>query len=986
MKFRISGKDLVMFTVFGIFLLYLCAILTSNVSSFGTTGTFSGLNPIPGLTQYLGATIVLFIILVVLIFTSVSSYVFERKKGLGFEVSEKEEKGYSRWSKDSEIKNDKDVVMVNPLDQETKAAGIPLVNDGKHLWVDNGEYHNLVIGSTGSGKSQTVVEPMVELLIKKGESMIITDPKGELHRAAAEYLKQRGYNVVVLNFREPQRGNAWNPLTLPYQYYKDGNQDKATELLDDVAINILYDPNNKSGDPFWEKSAADYFSGLALGLFEDAKPEEINLNSINYMSTVGEDKMGANTYIKEYFTLKGEQSNAYVFASNTINSPSETKGGILSVFRQKIRIFASRENLSEMLAYSDFDMRDIGKEKTAVFIVIHDEKTTYHGLATIFIKQCYETLIDVAQQNGGKLPYRTNFILDEFANMPPLKDVTTMVTAARSRAIRFTFIIQNFAQLKSVYGNEDAETIKGNCGNLVYLISTELAALEEISKMCGEVKSKDKDKTASTPLVTVTDLQKLKLFQAIIIRWRLAPYKVSYTPNFKMDWGHPKMEAEYPHREKKDIALFDVKEFTKKKKGEKIKNSLNDGPGPMGGNPFGGSNPFAGGRGDFMGGGGFDSSNPFMSSPRGSGSDFGGGFGGGGLGGGIDLDAMMKDIDRKIAELDAEEERQKKEQQKLKEESKVELELPKVDDSKDDIKAEIKAELKDELKDDISDVKKDIKDVELSAHDSFNSLKGDFDDFKSNVKDDVTDIKSDIKNDINDIKDDVDNIKKDQNQRFGGVSLLDGRLGFDDDEEEEELPKPKDININIDKEIEMPEEKPSITVNNYNIYNNAESKESTTREIPNIAIATSSPADDDFDYENQLPKVESATIVKPNYSSNSVTKVDEDKEFNIYQSVPNIVDSVKEDVQDIKKDVQDIKHETKKIVTSIGKPTSTKSEEFNVFSKPVEKITYSTGDKPKKEEKPVEEKTNVNVDPNKIVIGKNAITDDEFFDDFFGDD
>ena len=111
--------------------------------------------------------------------------------------------------------------------------------------------------------------------------MIITDPKGELFKAASVYMKERGYNVVVLNFREPQNGNAWNPLTLPYQYYQDGNYDKATELLDDVALNILYDPNNKSGDPFWEKSAADYFSGLSLGLFEDAKEAEINLNSIN---------------------------------------------------------------------------------------------------------------------------------------------------------------------------------------------------------------------------------------------------------------------------------------------------------------------------------------------------------------------------------------------------------------------------------------------------------------------------------------------------------------------------------------------------------------------------------------------------------------------------------------------------------------------------------------------------------------------------------
>ena len=449
-----------------------------------------------------------------------------------------------------------------------------MVNDGKHLWVDNGEYHNLVIGSTGSGKSQTIVEPMVELLIKKGESMIITDPKGELFKAASDYMRQRGYNVVILNFREPQNGNAWNPLTLPYQYYKDGNFDKATELLDDVALNILYDPNNKSGDPFWEKSAADYFSGLALGLFEDAKAEEINLNSINYMGIVGEEKFAASNYIKEYFTLKGESSNAYVFASNTINAPSDTKGGILSVFRQKIRLFASRENLSEMLSYSDFDMRNIGKEKTAVFIVIHDEKTTYHGLATIFIKQCYETLIDVAQANGGKLPYRTNFILDEFANMPPLKDVTTMVTAARSRAIRFTFIIQNFAQLKSVYGNEDAETIKGNCGNLVYLISTELAALEEISKMCGEVKSKEKDKTASTPLATVSDLQRLPEWTVIILRIRMMPFKAKLTPYFKMEknglWGKKYEKATYPTRQKYEYKVFDIKSFVDKQRQDKM--------------------------------------------------------------------------------------------------------------------------------------------------------------------------------------------------------------------------------------------------------------------------------------------------------------------------------------------------------------------------------------------------------------------------------
>lgn len=632
MKFRISSKDLIIFLVFCLVLLYLCAIGVLNLTSFGNEGVFSGLNPFPAFgPKYLPVTLILFFIVLVVIFTSVSSYVFDKEKGPGIslKIGEKQEKGYSRWAKDKEIKNDRGVARITPEITDSDVAGIPLINNGKEIWLDNGEYHNLVIGATGSGKSETIVKPMVNILAKKGESMIITDPKGELYRASAEYLKARGYKIIVLNFRDPQHGNAWNPLTLPYQYYKEGNFDKSTELLEDVALNILYDPNNK-GEPFWEKSASDYFSGLTLGLFEDAKDNEINLNSINYISTVGEEKFAASNYIKEYFTLKGEASNAYVFASATINAPTETKGGILSIFRQKIRLFASRENLSEMLSHSDFDMRNIGREKTAVFIIIHDEKTTYHSLATIFIKQCYESLIDVAQENGGKLPFRTNFILDEFANMPPLKDVTTMVTAARSRAIRFTFIIQNYAQLKQVYGNENAETIKGNCGNLIYLISTELAALEEISKMCGEVKSADKDKTASTPLVTVTDLQKLKLFEAIIIRWRLSPFKTKFTPNFEMNWGHNYDLAEYPFRQKEEIKLFEIKDYVKEKKRQKMLNSLSQTEEQVKKDELKENKPF--------------------DLPKSTNNTFGKGF---------DLDAMMRDIDKKIAELDAEEAKQK---------------------------------------------------------------------------------------------------------------------------------------------------------------------------------------------------------------------------------------------------------------------------------------------------------------------------------------
>lgn len=575
LKFRATAKDWTIFAIFALVLLYLVAIAILNLGSVANDGTFHGLNPLPAFGPgFIVPTIVGFIAALAFIMVSVSSYFFDREKGVGITTETKKSDGYSHWDDEKKVK--KELAQVKTKAANSEHAGLPILNDGENLWVDDGESHSLIIGSTGSGKTQTMVLPLVESLAKHGESMIVTDPKGEIYEKTAQMLKNRGYNVVVLNFRDPQKGSSWNPLGLPYSLYKEGNKDKANELLDDLAMNILYDEKAQNQDPFWEKTSADYFTGLSLGLFDDAKEEEINLNSINLMTTVGEEKIGNTTYIKDYFSYKDPASSAYVNVSSTIMAPSDTKNSILSVFKQKIKLFSSRENLSEMLSHSDFDMKDIGRTKTAVFVIIQDEKKTYHSLVTIFIKQCYETLIDVAQESGGKLKFRTNFILDEFANMPPLKDVTTMVTAARSRNIRFNFIIQNFAQLSQVYGKENGDTIKGNCGNIIYLISSEIAALEEISKMCGEVKSKEKDKTASTPLITVSDLQRLKEGEIIILRTRKMPLKTKVVYDWKIDWGYKREKATYPSREKQPIALFDLKSFVESKREGKISEMMNN--------------------------------------------------------------------------------------------------------------------------------------------------------------------------------------------------------------------------------------------------------------------------------------------------------------------------------------------------------------------------------------------------------------------------
>lgn len=647
LKFKAQAKDIFIFVIFCIVSLYFVAIGVLNFSSFARNSTFAGLNPIPAFKgEFLVPTILFWILVLVFIMTSVKSLFFDREKGFGIETGSKDEKGYSRWATEKEMK--KQLKKVYAIDEKSEYAGIPLINDGKRLWVDDGEYHNLIIGSTGSGKTEMLVQPLVRLLAKKGESMIITDPKGEIYEKNANQLREKGYNVVLLNFRDPQKGSAWNPLNLPYQLYKAGNKDKANELLDDLAVNILYDQNAQNQDPFWEKTSADYFVGLALSLFEDAKEEEINLNSINLMSTVGDEKINGTTYIKDYFSYKNPASAAYINVVSTLMAPNDTKNSILSVFKQKIKLFSARENLSEMLAHNDFDMKDIGRKKTAMFIVIQDEKTTYHSLVTILIKQCYETLIDVAQEQGGKLPYRTNFILDEFANMPPLKDVSTMVTAARSRRMRFNFIIQNFAQLNQVYGKEVAETIKGNCGNIIYLISSELAALEEISKMCGEVKSKEKDKTDSRPLITVSDLQRLKQWSMVVVRIRTMPFKTVMVPDFKLSavggWGKTYPKADYPVREKLPVAIFDLKAYVKAKQEAKM-NDLMKNVTPA------------------------QSNKPIMPNRP--------------AGGNLDVDSIIKRIDAKIAEIEAQEKKEAMQSKETKiEENKAEKEEKKTKEVK----------------------------------------------------------------------------------------------------------------------------------------------------------------------------------------------------------------------------------------------------------------------------------------------------------------
>ena len=650
LKFRAEKKDVAAFVIVALFVLLIVAICVANLTSIINDGVPAGLNIFLAFTRTAAPlTIIIWIALIGVAFGANTSYFFEREKGFGF-TDQPKENGYSRWAKDKEIMESKDVIKIPFIDKKAKAGGVPVVYDNDSAYVDDSNMHSLVIGATGSGKTAGIINPTMKMLMKGRESMVITDPKGEIYEDNYKLLKDLGYQIIVLNFREPQKGSCWNPYDLPYKFQKEGNFDKANELLNDLSTNIVVDGQGQ--DPFWQNAAADYLTGLGLALFQDAPLEQININSINLMINQGEERFGASTYMKEYFKMQDPTSPIAINLAGTVTTADETKAGIMTVLQQKVKTLAVTRNLSEMLSKNDFDMASIGEKPTALFMIIQDEKTTYHSLATIFIKQCYECLISTAYKHGGALPVRTNFLLDEFANMPKIKDISTMVTAARSRHIRFTFIIQNFAQLDKVYGKEDAQTIRGNCINTIYLLTGELSALEEISKLCGDkIVRVGKDKKEETrPLVTISELQRMKPDEYVLVRHRCPPFKGKLKMDYCSDFGFGVgndiygKDVVYPQREMGEVKVFSIKDFVKSKKQQ------GQGQSPMGmGRPGGmpGMPGMPGGMAGF---------NPNVPSP---GSMFNNEQ---------DIDELIKSIDKQIAALEAEEKANKEKEAKLKEE------------------------------------------------------------------------------------------------------------------------------------------------------------------------------------------------------------------------------------------------------------------------------------------------------------------------------
>ena len=488
------------------------------------------------------------------------------------------EYGSSRWATKKEIKKN---YKTWTIDSKLKSGGIPVTYmDGKYYYSDKFD-HTLIIGSTGSGKTISCILPLIFNLANAGESMVINDTKGELYSYTADYLKKHGYQIRIINLRDALASDGWNPLHLPYKYYKKNNIDEAGDMIENFSKSLC--KNLSSKDMYWEKSANAVLNALCYALIEDAPSEsQVNLYSIyNLLVEHGTKTIDRFNSLDLYFQQKPFGSLSKMSYATGSFAKGETRATLFSVLATVIKMF-SDTGIANLTSRTDFELDDIGKKKTAVFLIIPDEKESRHELASLFIDQCYQALVNTAQNmKDGKMPVRVNFILDEFANMPPISSISNKITVSRSRNIRFYLVIQDFDQIKETY-KDSAGTIKSNCTNWIYLLTCDNETAKEISNRLGKYTISSNRISTSTrleqldynisndksligrELLMPDELMRFKLGEGLFMATRQYPIKSNFIPI--SNYGFKIKMSVIPKKQKDfKIDCFNLDEFRKKK-------------------------------------------------------------------------------------------------------------------------------------------------------------------------------------------------------------------------------------------------------------------------------------------------------------------------------------------------------------------------------------------------------------------------------------
>lgn len=405
--------------------------------------------------------------------------------------------------------------------------------------------HKLITGTTGSGKTQSYILPYIKVVssLKNPHSFCITDPKGEIYIKTASELKEKGYKVYTLNFRDALYSDSWNPLSKIYDINQrilkinseiklcSGDPKESTKkqigfknksyknwyLFDEIAYaskeNVeaavlvkretlkkeidkeiatisytIVDTSENTKDPYWENSARELFMAIIYRLlelsenFDGITREQFNLKTVVDIASLYKD-----TDLQEFFEDSKPSSMARKLANNIVwMSAQVTKSCIISTLSTKVAPYKSY-TAQKVTITNSIELGKLDDQPTAIFMIIDDMDKANYAIAQLVISSIYEELTAISNRNPNLILSRTfEFILDEFGNIPKFENFANMISTSRSRDIWFTIVLQAYSQLDHKYGENVRNTILNNINMEIFFGTNDHETKEIFSKKCGQ--------------------------------------------------------------------------------------------------------------------------------------------------------------------------------------------------------------------------------------------------------------------------------------------------------------------------------------------------------------------------------------------------------------------------------------------------------------------------------------------------------------------
>ena len=462
--------------------------------------------------------------------------------------------GTARWATKSEIRR---IFSFLPFEPEKwrKGEDLPIVQGtvigcrGQRktvALVDTGDVHTLMIGAAGTGKTAFFLYPNLEFACASGMSFLSTDTKGDVARNYGNIAKNcYGYNVSVLDLRNPTRSDENNILHLVNKYMDEYLADKSNlsakakaekyaKITAKTIINIGGgDSSNYGQNAFFYDAVEGLLASVILLLAEFGEKNERHIVSvfklIQDLISKPEGK-GKKMYFTKLMENLPSDHKAKWLAGAALNSADQAMMSVMSTALSRLNSFLDSE-MEQLLCFGTaIDAEKFCTEKSAIFIILPEEDTSKYFMVSLLIQQLYREILVIADDNGGTLKNRVMFYCDEFGTFPKIEGAEAMFSAGRSRKISIVAIIQSFAQLEQNYGKQGMEIITDNTQLTIFGgFAPNSQSADVLSKALGEQTvlsgsvSCGKEKSQSLqmigrPLLTVDELKSMPKGQFIVMK------------------------------------------------------------------------------------------------------------------------------------------------------------------------------------------------------------------------------------------------------------------------------------------------------------------------------------------------------------------------------------------------------------------------------------------------------------------------------------